>query len=168
MTAAIKRLGNRRGDPPPESPRDVVVVLGQETAASPELFTAALANGGTVTIVRPLKIHGYAFGMPHPGLLPNARERAAAEEATTATIRRLRRAGVDADGQIVMTRNAPKAISRIARRRGATWVLLEESTASRLRRFLEGDLYRQLKRRLGPDVTVATPAEADGPPAPRI
>jgi hypothetical protein len=168
VTAAIKRLGHRRGDPPPESPRDVVVVLGQDTAASPELFAAARATGGTVTVVLPLKIHGYAFGMPNPGLLPNSRERAAAEEATTTTIRRLRRAGVDADGQIVMTRNAPKAIAGIARRRGSTRVLLEESTASRLRHFLEGDVHRQLQRRLGPDVIVATPADPDRPPVPRI
>lgn len=167
MTAAIKRLGHRRGDPPPESPRDVVVVLGQDTAASPELLAAARATGGTVTVVLPLKIHGYAFAMPNPGLMPNARERAAADEATTATIRGLRRAGVDVDGQIVVTRNAPKAIARIVRRRGATRVLLEESTDSRLRRFLEGDLYRQLSRRLGPAVTVATAAEAGGPPVPR-
>jgi hypothetical protein len=165
VTAAIKRLSRRRGDPPPESPRDVVVVLRPDTAASPELFAAAKATGGTVTVVLPLKIHGYSFGMPNPGLMPTARERAAAEEAITATVGRLRAAGVDVDGQIVVTRHAHRAITRIVRRRGATHVLLEDATASRLRRFLEGDLRSHLSRRLAPSVTVGSASEPHEAPA---
>lgn len=162
MTAVIKRFSRRRGDPAPESPRDVVVVLRPDAAASQDLFAAARATGGTVTVVLPLKIHGYSLGMPNPGLMPNARERAAAEEAIDSTVRRLRRAGVDVDGQIVVTRHAHRAVIGIVRRRGAAHVLLEDSTASRLRRFLEGDLRRQLSRRLGPSVSVAPASEADG------
>jgi hypothetical protein len=154
LTAALRRLGRRRGDPPPSSPRDVVVVLCPDTEASRGLLDAARAGGGTVTVVLPLKIHGYALGMPNPGLMPTARERAVANRAITATVGRLRRAGVDVDGQIVVTRHAHRAIARIARRRGATRVLLERFTASRLRRLVEGDLPRQLSRRLGPGVTV--------------
>jgi hypothetical protein len=165
VTAAIKRLSRRRGDPPPESPRDVVVVLRPDAAASTDLFSSAKATGGTVTVVLPLKIHGYSFGMPNPGLMPTARERAAAEAAIAATVSRLRRAGVDVDGQIVVTRHAHKAITRIVRRRGASRVLLEDATASRLRRFLEGDLRTQLSRRLAPAVTVAAASEPDGAPA---
>ena len=123
MSTPIKRLARRRGDPPPASPRDVVVVLRPNAAASPELLAAARATGGTVTVVLPLKIHGYALGMPNPGLLPTARERAAADDAITATVRGLDRAGIDVDGQIVATRHAAKAIARIVRRRGATRVL---------------------------------------------
>jgi hypothetical protein len=162
VTAAIKRVSRRRGDPPPESPRDVVVVLRPDSAASAELFSAAMATGGTVTVVLPLKIHGYSFGMPNPGLMPTKRERAAADEAIATTVSRLRQAGVDVDGQIVVTRHAHKAIPRIVRRRGANRVLLEDATASRLRRFLEGDLRTQLARRLAPGVTVGSASEPDG------
>lgn len=154
MTAALKRLGRRRGDPPPDSPRDVVVVLRPDAAASKELVAAARAAGGTVAVVLPLKIHGYSLGMPNPGLMPTARERTAADTAMTVTVAQLRRVGVDVDGQIVVTRHAHRSIPRIVRRRGATRVLLEASTAGRLRRLLEGDLYRQLRRRLEPMVTV--------------
>lgn len=164
MTSALKLFSRRRGDPAPETPRDVVMVLRPEAAASAELFAAAAAIGGTVTVVLPLKIHGYSFGMPNPGLMPTARERAAADQAITTTVRRLRRGGVDVDGQIVVTRHAHRAITRIVRRRGATQVLLEASTAGRLRRFLEGDLNSQLSHRLGPSVTVAsTPERAESP-----
>jgi hypothetical protein len=142
------------------------MVLRPDTAASPELVAAARAAGGTVTVVLPLRIHGYSFGMPNPGLMPTARERAAADEAITTTVRLLRRADVDVDGQIVVTRHAHRAITRIVRRRGASRVLLEDSTAGRLRRFLEGDLRTQLSRRLGPSVTVASATEADGSAVP--
>jgi hypothetical protein len=82
--------------------------------------------------------------MPNPGLMPTVRERTAADEAITTTVRLLRRADVDVAGQIVVTRHAHRAITRIVRRRGASRVLLEDSTAGRLRRFLEGDLRTQL------------------------
>jgi len=164
MTTAVTRLRRRRGDPPPDSPRDVVVVLDPGTAGSDDLLAAACATGGTVSVVIPLKIHGYAFGMPNPGLMPNAKERAMAEEAITTTVRQLRRAGVDVDGQIVVTRHAHRAIVRIVRRRRVTQVVLEESTAGRLRRLVEGDLHRQLVRRLGRSVTVTTAAQAGGQP----
>ena len=128
------------------------------------MLAAARATGGTVAVVIPLKIHGYAFGMPNPGLMPTAKERATAEEAITTTVRQLRRAGVDVDGQIVVTRHAHRAIVRIVRRRRVTQVVLEESTAGRLRRLVEGDLHRQLVRRLGRSVTVTTAAQAGGQP----
>jgi hypothetical protein len=159
VTAAIRRLG-RRGDRPPDSPRDVVVVLRPDSAASPELVAAARAAGGSVAVVLPLKIHGYSLGMPNPGLMPTARERETAHAAITTTVRRLRNAGTDVDGQIVVTRHAHRAVTGIVRRRGATRVLLEKPTASRLRRLVEGDLHRQLSRRLGRSVEVHAPADA--------
>jgi hypothetical protein len=167
MTTAVTRRRRRRGDAPPDTSRDMVVVLDPGTAGSEDLLAAARGTGGTVAVVIPLRIHGYAFGMPNPGLMPTARERAAAEQAIHATVAALRSAGVDVDGQIVVTRHAHRSIVRIVRRRGATRVLLEQDTASRLRRFLEGDLHRQLSRRLGASVTVATAAEAGSGPAPR-
>lgn len=154
MTAVLPRLTRRRGDPPPESPRDVVVVLQPDSAASDELFGAARAAGGTITVVLPLRIHGYAFGLPNPGLMPTAAEREIADSAITRTVRRLRNAGIDVDGQIVVTRHAHRAIARIVQRRGATRVLLEHPTGSRLRRLVEGDLGKQVARRVGNRVSV--------------
>jgi hypothetical protein len=158
VTGALLRLRRRRGDGPPSSPREVVVVLRPDAEAPSELLAATRAAGGRVAVVLPLKIHGYALGLPHPGLLPTAAERAAAREAITATVDRLRRAGMDVDGQIVVTRHAHRAITRIVRRRGATRVLLEPNTSGHLRRLIEGDLRRQLTRRLGASVSVETAA----------
>jgi len=150
--------GRRRGDPPPESPRDTVVVLRPDSAASPALLAAARAAGGTVTVVLPLRVHGFAFGLPNPGLLPTKSEQARGEAAITKTVRALRKTGVDVDGQIVVTRTAHKAIGRIVARRGATRVLLEPPTGGRVRRLLEGDLSRQLARRVRRQATVTETA----------
>lgn len=148
-------LGSRRrGGPPPASPRDVVVVLQPDAAASPELLAAAREAGGAVTVVLPLRIHGFALGIPNPGLMPTRKERATADEAVTTTVRSLRSSGLDVDGQIVVTRKAHRAIAGIVRRRGAGRVLFEHSTAGTLRRFVEGDLVRQVGRRLAPAITV--------------
>jgi hypothetical protein len=156
MITATDLLGARgRGDAPPGWPRAVVVVLRPDAAASPELLSAAKAAGGTVTVVLPLRIHGFALGMPNPGLMPTRREREAADTAITATVRALRRAGLsDVDGQIVVTRKAHKAIAGIVRRRGAGRVLFEHSNAGRLRRLIEGDLTRQVARRVSSATTV--------------
>lgn len=117
--------------------------------------TRRLAGPGTVTVVLPLRIHGYALGLPNPGLLPTARERGAAEDAITATVRQLRRSGVDVDGEIVVTRNAHRAVAAVVRRRGARRVLVDQDTATRARRFIEGNLVRQVARKVGPHVVVS-------------
>jgi hypothetical protein len=149
-------IGRRRGQPAPSSPRDVVLVLRQDTAASPQVIAATrvAAAGGSVTVVLPLRIHGYAMGLPNPGLMPTARERAAADKAITQTVRQLRAGNLDVDGQIVVTRRADRAVVDIARRRSARQVVVDRPPASQLRRVVEGDIVRQLSRKLGPSVTV--------------
>jgi hypothetical protein len=71
-----------------------------------------------------LRVHGFALGLPNPGLLSDRSERARAEEAITETVRALRRE------------------------------LLERSTAGAVRRFVGGDPIRQLTRRVGSAASV--------------
>jgi hypothetical protein len=113
------------------------------------------AAAGTVTVALVLRIHGSALGLPNPGLLPTARERNAGEDRMTAAIQALRIAGAQADGEILITRNPARAVARLARRRFADVVLVEPTPSGRIRRFLEGDVSRQLNRRLAPDIRVA-------------
>ena len=94
---------------------------------------------------------------PNPGLMPTARERATADKAITATVNRLRRACVDVDGDIVVTRHAHRATPRIGRRRGATTGVLVGHIliAGVLRRFLAGGAAPASGHRLGRSVTVS-------------
>jgi hypothetical protein len=135
------------GDVPP------VVITSATRAADDELNSGA--DAGTVTVALVLRIHGSALGLPNPGLLPTTRERTAGEDRMTAAIQALRTAGAQADGEIVITRNPARAVARLARRRSAVVVLVEPTPGGRIRRFLEGDVSRQLNRRLAPDIRVA-------------
>ncbi|GAB2513984.1 hypothetical protein [Nocardia heshunensis] len=156
MTSGLPGAARRRGGPPPGSPRDTVVVLRPDTPASPALLGAARRAGGPVTVVAILRVHGFALGLPNPGLLPTRSERSRAEAAVAATVAGLRKAGLDADGQIVVTRKATKAIAGIVRRRGARQVLMEQPLGGRLRRLVEGDPVRALARRVRDAATVET------------
>jgi len=95
------------------------------------------------------RIHGYAMGIPNPGLLPTRKEQDAATEAVAQAVRALKRHGVVADGQVAATRSASKTIARIARVRNVRHVVIEGSAQrSRIRRLIEGDPAAGLRRRL--------------------
>jgi hypothetical protein len=109
-----------------------------------------------------LRIHGSGFGVPHPGLLPNAKEREAARAAIAAAIAALEAHKVEARGEIAVTRAETRAIARAARASGAATVILDLPEARGLRRLIEGDLAAHLRRRLGPDVIVLRPDRSSG------
>jgi hypothetical protein len=136
------------GDVPP------IVITSAARAAGDDVLDG-LAVAGTVAVALVLRIHGSALGLPNPGLLPTARERSAGEDRMAAAIQALRMAGAQADGEIVITRNPARAVARMARRRSADVVLVEPTPSGRIRRFLEGDVSRQLNRRLARDIRVA-------------
>ncbi len=106
------------------------------------------ADNAAVAVVSIARMHGYALGMPNPGLLPTRKEKAAQEDIVSAAIRRLQGWGVTADGQVVITRNPAKSVAAVARRRAASSVVLQVAVTSRARLLLEGDPVRALRRRL--------------------
>jgi nucleotide-binding universal stress UspA family protein len=109
---------------------------------------------GPVTVIATVRIHGSGLGVPHPGLLPTPQEREQGEQSVRAAVAALQKLGVAADGQIVITRNAVRAIARAARNRGARTVVVGLPGPRGLRGFIEGDLAAQLRRRLRAAATV--------------
>jgi hypothetical protein len=112
---------------------------------------AALSHSTPVTVVTIAKIHGTQFGFPHPGLLPTKQELAERSGWVEEAIRGLRQRGVQADGQVAATRKARKKLADVARVRGVRVVVIEETEATGLRRLVEGDLGRELRRTLRRD-----------------
>jgi len=154
-------IRRRHGDPAPTAPCAVLLVpIGVRASAQAVRQAAALADGGPVAVLGLLKIHGYSFGMPNPGLMPTAKEREAQLELVSDAISRLERLGCDADGQVAATRHPIRAITSVAKRRGVRHVVIDQPTVSRLRRSLEGDVAAGVRRRLGPaaEVTVTESA----------
>ena len=101
-----------------------------------------------MAVVSIARMHGYAMGMPNPGLLPTRKEKGAQEDIVAAAIRRLQGWGVAADGQVVITRNPARSVAAVAVRRAAGQVVIQVPSATRLRRLVEGDPVRSLRRRL--------------------
>jgi hypothetical protein len=166
------RLGRTRGDPAPVTPRAVLLVpLGGRASRDALRRARDLAAGGPVAVLALLKIHGYALGMPNPGLLPTAKERGTQRDVVADAIARLEKLACEVDGQVAMTRHPAKAIASVARTRGVHHVIIEAPVVSRVRRALEGDMVASVRRRLdaGVDVVVidTVPTAATTPSAPR-
>ena len=68
------------------------------------------APGAHVHVFTIARVHGVAFGIPSPGLLPTKAEWAEQKNIVAKTIGRLERKGMKADGHVLGTRNAAKKI----------------------------------------------------------
>jgi nucleotide-binding universal stress UspA family protein len=85
------------GRPIPPAAIDRVIELAHETGASVRVFSVA-------------RVHGVAFALPNPGLLPTRKEWAEQREIVAKAVARLKRKGIDADGHVLGTRKATKGI----------------------------------------------------------
>jgi nucleotide-binding universal stress UspA family protein len=79
-------------------------------AAIARVIELARPAGASVRVYSVARIHGVAFGMQTPGLLPTKKELAEQREIVAKAIKRLKRKGIEADGHVVGTRNATKGI----------------------------------------------------------
>jgi nucleotide-binding universal stress UspA family protein len=85
---------------------------------------AIAAPGAYVRVFSVARVHGVAFGMPNPGLLPTKREWADQRDAVASAIKRLKRRRLTADGHVVGTRNATKMILKEATSHGCEAVVM--------------------------------------------
>jgi nucleotide-binding universal stress UspA family protein len=149
MSTLWLRVKNRRGV---ASRREAPVAVVLASAGAPISEVAidracSLADGAATAVASIAKVHGSAFGLPNPGLLPTRREREEQRTIVATAVNALERRGLEADGEVIVTRNAGRSIARLARARGARYVVLQVSPQGRLRRLLEGDPARVLRRR---------------------
>ena len=84
----------------------------------------AAASGATAHVFSVARVHGVAFGMQTPGLLPTKAEWAEQRKSVARAIRRLKRAGVDADGHVLGTRKATKKILEAAAKEGCDAIVM--------------------------------------------
>ena len=153
MTALRQRRGRGLAAQPTASA--TVLLTSTDGSFSPEAIRLAAETAGrtSVAVVVITRIHGYALGIPNPGLMPTRKEQDAATKAVAQAVRALKRHGVTSDGQVAATRSATKTIARIARVRDVRHIVLDSSAeGSRLRRLIEGDPAAGLRRRLNPAV----------------
>jgi nucleotide-binding universal stress UspA family protein len=111
QTAFRRILLASEGRPIPPAAVARAIELAKPAGASVHVFTIA-------------RIHGTAFGMPTPGLMPTKKEWAEQRDIVSKTIRRLERKGLEADGHVLGTRNATKKILAEAREKGCDAIVM--------------------------------------------
>lgn len=113
--------------PEPGSVRRVLLASEGRRFGDDVIDLAARLVGGRGAKVRVLTIArmwGTGLGLPHPGLRPNKREMAEHEDNVARAIRRLKSAGVTADGHIIATRKPSKSIIAEVERLGCGAVVM--------------------------------------------
>jgi hypothetical protein len=152
----MPRFGRRKGDPQPTQPASVLLASTGESAIPDAAIGAAVAAaaGEAVAVVTIARVYGSSLGLPNPGLMPTRAELAAQRKSIEAVVSAIERRGVRAWGQIAVTRHASRTIARAAKARGAQRVIVVRPEQPRWRRVVEGDVVREVSRRLGPDVVV--------------
>lgn len=114
MTAASVR----EEDPAATGPFERIL-LASEGRPIPErtikhVIDLATRSDASVRVLSIARVHGVAFGLPNPGLLPTKHEWDEQREMVSKVVKRLRRKGIEADGHVVGTRKATKIICREA------------------------------------------------------
>lgn len=148
----LLRRRKRRWDEQPANSASLLLACDgrRPISAGAVARAAALAaeSPHPVAVVAVAKIHGTSFGLPNPGLMPTKAELAQRRGWVDGAIADLTARGVAADGQVATTRRPVRLFARIARLRGVSAVVIDGTTATGLRRIVEGDAGAELRRRL--------------------
>jgi hypothetical protein len=146
------------------APREALPAAGILLASTGKPFTdAAIAEaarlagglpGARVRVITIARIHGTSFGLQHPGLMPNKKEKDAAQAVVTQAIKSLQRSGLKADGEIAITRSPAKSFTKAARAAGSSHVVLDNPPGGPLARLDSVATARYLRFRLR-DITLA-------------
>jgi len=93
-------------------------------AALARAIELARASKASVHVLSIARVHGVAFGLPNPGLLPTKHEWDEQRELVRKAVARLRRKGIEADGHVIGARNATKHILRAAEAEGCDAIVM--------------------------------------------
>ena len=99
------------GRPIPAATVDRVIELAKRSGATVHVFSIA-------------RVHGVSFGLQTPGLLPTKHEWAEQRDIVSRAVRRLERKGIEADGHVLGTRKATKAICKEADTHGCDAIVM--------------------------------------------
>lgn len=143
----------KRWDSQPTEPADVLLASDgrQDFSKRAVAEAAALAGSGRVAVVTIARIYGTQYGLPNPGLLPTKQEIEERQRWVAGAIRAVERKGASADGQVAATRKGRKKLEQIARGRRVRAVVIDAYPGSGIRRFVEGDVGEELRKKLAKD-----------------
>jgi hypothetical protein len=143
----------RRWDEQPDTKCDVLLASDgrYEFSEGAVARAAALSASGTIAVVTIAKVYGTRYGLPNPWLLPTKQELEERRGWVSKTITELERQGCTVDGQVAMTRKPTRKLTEVARVRHASVIVIDETPDTGWRRFVEGDVGSELRKKLGKD-----------------
>jgi hypothetical protein len=139
---------------PTQASAVLVATIGLPIPAAVIAHAVDLSGGRPVAVVTIARMYGSSFGLPNPGLLPTRKEMDEQRSIVALAMKRLERRGVEAWGQVATTRRFGRTIAQVACVRSVDHVLVVTAQVPRWRQVIEGDMTRELKRRLGKTIEV--------------
>ena len=151
------RFGRRKFDKQPSQSASVLIAAPMGDPIPPSAVRAALARsgGGAIAVVTIARIYGSSMGLPNPGLMPTRKEMEAQKTQVEKALRLIEKGGSEAWGQVAASRKPAKTVAQAAKARGARRVIVVRTPqAKRWREVVEGDIVKDIARKLGPEVNV--------------
>ena len=149
------KFGRRKFDSQPTQPAAVLIASnGEKIPGAAIRMAQRLSAGEPVAVVTIARIYGSSLGLPNPGLMPSRREMAEQRAIVENAVAAIEKPGGEAWGQIAASRRPAKTIAQAAAARGVRHVLVVRPEKFGWRLVVEGDLVKEVARKLGPGVTV--------------
>jgi hypothetical protein len=150
-------FGRRKFDKQPTQSAAVLIAapMGDPVPSSAVRSALRLTGGGPIAVVTIARIYGSSLGLPNPGLMPSRKEMDVQKSQVEKAVRLIERSGTEAWGQIAASRKPVKTIAEVARARGVRHVIVVRVVQTkRWREVVEGDIVKDISRKLGPEVHV--------------
>ena len=151
------RFGRKKFDKQPTQAAAVLIAapFGDPVPSSAVKLALGLSDGEPVAVVTVARIYGSALGLPNPGLMPTRKEMTEQKNQVEKALRAIERNGTGAWGQVAASRKPVKTVAEVARARGVRHVVVVRvPQTKRWREVVEGDIVKDIARKLGPSVQV--------------
>jgi hypothetical protein len=150
-----RKFGRRKFDKQPTQTAAVLIASNGEKIPGAAVRQALrIGAGEPVAVVTIARIFGSSLGLPNPGLMPSRKEMDEQKEIVRKAVDAIENGGAEAWGQIAASRRPAKTIAQAASARGVQHVLVIRPEKAGWRLFVEGDVAREVAKKLGPGVTV--------------
>jgi hypothetical protein len=150
-----RKFGRRKFDKQPTQRAAVLIASNGEKIPKTAIQQALrISAGAPVAVVTIARIYGSSLGLPNPGLMPTRKEMNEQKEIVQEALSAIEKGGSEAWGQIAASRRPSKTIAQAAAARDARYVLVIRPEKVGWRLFVEGDVAKEVAKKLGPRVTV--------------
>ena len=151
-----RRFGRNKFDKQPAQSAAVLIASnGVAVPGSAVRLALRMGGGEPVAVLTIARLYGSSLGLQNPGLMPTRKELAEQMQVVDRAVLSIEKAGAQAWGQLAITRRPAKTIAAAAKARGVSHVIVvRPEQPVRWRQVVEGDLVKEVARKLGPGVEV--------------